>query len=285
MVLRLCRVLSDKFMRMADLALWYSPVGICFLIATDTMRFSDFSTVVWHLGQYAFTVFLGLGVHSFLVLPALYLTRVRRQACHFFFNLLYPLSIAFGVSGSSAAISVAMATLERRVGLDPATVRLVLPLGAIMNRDGTALYNMVTTLFCAQLQGATLNFTSLLVLLVACAFTSLSLLGIHPRFAATAHVSLLLSVIGLPSDNIGYIAMLHWLLDRACSSVNLMSDCVGAAVLQDPELFLPTCNSSTGRRLGSSSNVLVKRMQLLSPREPSPTPNLPGPFRASKATQ
>ncbi|KAH7970454.1 hypothetical protein HPB49_007471 [Dermacentor silvarum] len=75
-LLRLARVLSSKFQRMTEKTLWLSPVAVSTLIAVDASRVSDLSTVMWHLGQYSFTVLLGLGVHAFLFLPALYMTKV-----------------------------------------------------------------------------------------------------------------------------------------------------------------------------------------------------------------
>ncbi|KAH8035226.1 hypothetical protein HPB51_004467 [Rhipicephalus microplus] len=77
-VLRLTRVLSTKFLRMTEKTLWFSPVAVGALVAVDVSRVSDLSTVVWHLGLFSFTVLLGLGVHAFLFLPALYMIKVNK---------------------------------------------------------------------------------------------------------------------------------------------------------------------------------------------------------------
>ncbi|XP_077498402.1 excitatory amino acid transporter-like isoform X2 [Amblyomma americanum] len=233
MLLRVCRVLSLRFMRMAELTLWYTPIAVSVLIAADMSRVADLSRVLWHLGLYAFTVVLGLAFHAFLFLPILYMTRVRRGAGSFFFNLLHPLAIAFGTSSSLAASPVAMATLERRVGLDPTMVRLVIPLGCVLNHDGTALYGTVSTMFAAQLQGAEMGFSFLVALVVACCVATMGMFGLPPAYRGAALTALLLAVVGLPSDRMGYIVVVHWVLDRCCSSVNLMGDCVGAAILQE----------------------------------------------------
>ncbi|CAN7937561.1 unnamed protein product, partial [Ixodes hexagonus] len=231
-LLCLTKVLSNKLMRMTSIVLWYSPIGICFLVVGDVLRVRDFSAVIWHLGLYAFTVLLGFGVHSLVFLPALYLVYVRRDAGRFFVNLLYPIVIAFGTSSSRIASPVTMATLERKIGLLPSTVRLVVPLGTILNRDGAAIYGIVATIYIAQKQGVQLGPGTLLFLVVACSLATLGLHGTHPELQGTAHLSLLLALVGLPSEDVGYISTLHWFLDRVSSCVNLLSDCIGVAVLQ-----------------------------------------------------
>ncbi|KAL1471038.1 hypothetical protein MTO96_023956 [Rhipicephalus appendiculatus] len=195
-ILRLTRVLSTKFLRMAEKTLWFSPVAVSALIAVDVSRVSDLSTVVWHLGLYSFTVLLGLGVHAFLFLPALYMIKVRRHAGLFFLNLLHPLAIAFGSRSSMVGSPAAMAILEKK------------------------------------LQGESLAVSSLVVLLASCCIATVGEYGLMPTFRGPARAALLLTLVGLSPDNMGYMAVVHWLLQRAACTVDLLSDCVGAAILQ-----------------------------------------------------
>ncbi|XP_075527683.1 excitatory amino acid transporter 2-like [Dermacentor variabilis] len=237
-VLRLARVLGSKFLRMAEKTLCFSPVAVSTLIAADASRVSDLSKVVWHLGLYSFTVLLGLGVHAFLFLPALYMTKVRRDAGRFFLNLLHPLAIAFGSRSSMVGGPAAMAILEKKVGLHQDSVRLIVPLSVVINHDGTALYTMVSVLFAAQLQGESLGVSSLVMLLASCCIATMGEYGLMPTYRGPARAALLLTVVGLSADNVGYMAVVHWLLERAASTVNLLSDCVGAAILQ-PDMLQP----------------------------------------------
>ncbi|KAH6941040.1 hypothetical protein HPB50_012721 [Hyalomma asiaticum] len=238
LILRLTRVLSTKFLRMTEKALWFSPVAVSTLVAVDVSRVSDLSTVVWHLGVYSFTVMLGLGVHAFLFLPALYMIKVRHNAGPFFLHLLHPLAIAFGSRSSMVGSPAAMAILEKKVGMHPDTVRLVLPMSVVINHDGTALYTMVSVLFAAQLQGESLTVSSLFVLLASCYVAAIGEYGLMPAFRGPARAALLLTVVGLSPENMGYIAVVHWLLQRAASTVDLLSDCVGAAILQRDMLLI-----------------------------------------------
>lgn len=280
MLLRVCRVLSLKFMRMAEMTLWSTPLAVSVLIATDMSRVTDLSRVLWHLGLYAFTVVLGLSFHAFLFLPVLYMTRVRRRAGFFFFNLLHPLAVAFGTSSSLAGSPLAMAALERRVGLDPTTVRLVIPLGAVLNQDGTALYGTVSTLFAAQLQGAEMGFNSLVALVGACCVATMGMYGLPPAYRGPALTSLLLAVVGLPSDRVGYMAVVHWILDRCCSIVNLMGDCVGAAILQgSPPTPAPDPSSSTGLKQAIPGSAATASME----RRPTSFKSPPPPERPNAA--
>nr|XP_037289011.1 excitatory amino acid transporter-like [Rhipicephalus microplus] len=242
-VLRLTRVLSTKFLRMTEKTLWFSPVAVGALVAVDVSRVSDLSTVVWHLGLFSFTVLLGLGVHAFLFLPALYMIKVRRDAGLFFLSLLHPLAIAFGSRSSMVGSPAAMAILEKKVGLHPDSVRLIVPLSTVINHDGTALYTMVSVLFAAQLQGESLTVSSLVVLLASCCIATIGEYGLMPSFRGPARAALLLTLVGLSPDNMGYMAVVHWLLQRAASTVDLLSDCVAAAVLQ--RYMLQTRQEST----------------------------------------
>ncbi|KAH7934912.1 hypothetical protein HPB52_001984 [Rhipicephalus sanguineus] len=168
-------------------------------------------------------------------MPILQYTRwpqVRRDAGRFFLNLLHPLAIAFGSRSSMVGSPAAMAILEKKVGLHPESVRLIVPMSAVINHDGTALYTMVAVLFAAQLQGESLAISSLVVLLASCCISTIGEYGLMPTFRGPARAALLLTVVGLSPDNMGYMAVVHWLLQRAASTVDLLSDCVGAAILQ-----------------------------------------------------
>ncbi|XP_065299424.1 excitatory amino acid transporter 1-like isoform X2 [Dermacentor albipictus] len=254
-VLRLARVLGSKFLRMAEKTLCFSPVAVSTLIAADASRVSDLSKVVRHLALYSFTVLLGLGVHAFLFLPALYMTKVRRDAGRFFLNLLHPLAIAFGSRSSMVGGPAAMAILEKKVGLHQDSVRLIVPLSVVINHDGTALYTMVSVLFAAQLQGESLGVSSLVMLLASCCIATMGEYGLMPTYRGPARAALLLTVVGLSADNVGYMAVVHWLLERAASTVNLLSDCVGAAILQRDMLQpgRPGSTRSFSVRLGPGS--------------------------------
>ncbi|XP_064468875.1 excitatory amino acid transporter-like [Ornithodoros turicata] len=231
-LLRIIFVLSNKFMRMADIVLRYSPVGICFLIAAEVVRFRNFHLVVWHLGVFVFTVLLGLGVHALLFLPALYMLYIRRNTKRFFLNIIYPLSVAFGTSSSLVACPVSMSVLRTRIGMSRTVVHFMLPFGTLFNNDGTALYEVVSVIFIAQLRGADMGLGTVIVVCTATLLLSFGAYGVHPAYRATTHATFLLTLAGLHGEDIRLITSTHWILSRFAAAVDLLSDCTAVAVLQ-----------------------------------------------------
>ncbi|KAH7970453.1 hypothetical protein HPB49_007470 [Dermacentor silvarum] len=197
--------------------------------------------------------------------------QVRRDAGRFFLHLLHPLAIAFGSRSSMVGSPAAMAILEKKVGLHPDSVRLIVPISAVINHDGTALYTMVSVLFAAQLQGESLGVSSLVVLLASCCVATMGEYGLMPTYRGPARTALLLTVVGLSPDDMGYMVVVHWLLQRAASTVNLLSDCVGAAILQQDMLQARAGSSrSFSARHGLGSIVSL-------PTKDNPSSGLPGP--------
>ncbi|XP_064487651.1 neutral amino acid transporter B(0)-like isoform X2 [Ornithodoros turicata] len=231
-LIRFSLLMSSKFMHMAEVILKYSPIGIFSLIVSDVLRVKDVSGVVWHLGIFVFTVLLGLGVHAFLFLPTVYMVCVRKNATHFFVNVLYPIFIAFGTTSAVTTSPVTMSILETRIGACPGIVRFVLPFAALFNCDGTALYEVVSVAFIAQLRQADLGFGKWIMVTIAGAFSSLGVHGLHPSLRGLAHMALLLRVADLSPNDVGLVMATHWLLSRFCSAINLLSGCVAVAVLQ-----------------------------------------------------
>ncbi|KAH7970459.1 hypothetical protein HPB49_007476 [Dermacentor silvarum] len=130
---------------------------------------------------------------------------------------------------SSATVPVTIATLEDRVGLDPRVVRFMVPVGATINMDGAALYEAVSAVFLAQLHGIEMDIGRVLAVSVTATVASVGAAGIPGGGLVT--MVIVLQAVGLPAEDIGLIATVDWFLDRFRTVVNVMGDCVGAAVV------------------------------------------------------
>lgn len=109
------------------------------------------------LGLYAITVIAGLIIHGFIVLPAIYTLFTRRLPFRFLANMSQAMITAFGTASSSATLPVTIECLEAKNRIDTKVSRFVLPIGATINMDGTALYEAVAAIWIAQMVGVNLD--------------------------------------------------------------------------------------------------------------------------------
>ena len=130
-----------------------APLGVCFLVAGQLLEKSDLAAEFRKLAWYFLTVLLGLAIHGFLVLPVIFTIFTRKLPFRFMKNMFGAITTAWGTASSSATLPVTMNCLEEKNGVDPKISRFVLPIGATINMDGTALYEAVAAIFIAQVRG------------------------------------------------------------------------------------------------------------------------------------
>lgn len=158
-------VFNAVIARMVTAVLWVSPVGIASLIAAAVVRACAAGGVAAALGLWAGTVLLGLGVFACGVLPAALWLVGRRPPLATARAFGRALAVAFGTSSTAAALPAAMEA-ARGLGCAPAVVDFVLPLGATVNMNGTALYEALTVVFLAQAHGIALGAAGVAVVAV-----------------------------------------------------------------------------------------------------------------------
>ncbi|HBQ45357.1 MAG TPA: dicarboxylate/amino acid:cation symporter, partial [Thiomicrospira sp.] len=140
---------------------------------------------------------------------------------------------AFSTSSSSSTLPVTISSLENRAGVSNRVSSFVLPLGATVNMDGTALYECVAVIFIAQLFGITLDFGTMLLIVILSLATSIGVAGIPS--ASLVAISIILVAVGLPAEAIGLLLVVDRLLDMMRTAVNVFSDSVGAVVIAKSE--------------------------------------------------
>ncbi|XP_069794570.1 excitatory amino acid transporter 5 isoform X2 [Narcine bancroftii] len=153
-----CQCLNESVMKIVAIATCYFPLGIVFLIAGKILEMDDPTAIGKKLGFYAITVVCGLVVHGLFVLPMVYLFITKKNPIVYIRGILQALLIALATSSSSATLPITFKCLLENNHIDRRIARFVLPVGATINMDGTALYEAVAAIFIAQVNNYELDF-------------------------------------------------------------------------------------------------------------------------------
>ena len=189
-----------------------APVGILFLVAGQVLRMSEPQKVFMSLGAYFGTVLAGLAVHGLIVLPTIFGLVTRRWPFRYVANMGNALFTAFGTASSSATLPVTIEAIEKKNNVDERITRFVLPIGATINMDGTALYEAVAAIFIAQVRGISMSIDKVIAISITATAASIGAAGIPQAGLVT--MVMVLNTVGLPSTDIALILSIDWLLDR-----------------------------------------------------------------------
>ena len=217
----------EVMMKITDWVMKFAPIGVFALVAkvVASTGFSAFEPLM----AFFFTVLGALAIHLLLVLPLL-LRFVGGVSPRRHFQAMSPaLLMAFSTASSSATLPVTMECVEKRAGVSNQTTSFVLPLGATVNMDGTALYECVAAMFIAQAYGLELSFTTQFTVVLVALLTSIGVAGIPA--ASLVAITIILTTIGLPLEAVGLILAVDRVLDMCRTSVNVFSDSCGAVLI------------------------------------------------------
>ena len=231
---RVARFFNDAYAVMMLLTrgiIRLAPVGVCALLADITLR--NGIGVFVPLGKYMLVVLLGLGVHAAVTLPLLLRLVGRVRVAAVWRCVTAPLLTAFSTASSSATLPLTMHAVRRQAGVSDEISGFVLPLGATVNMDGTALYECVVALFIAQVYGIELGLGQQMVVVVTALLASIGAAGIP--MAGLAMTGIILLAVGLPLEGLGLILAVDRVLDMCRTSVNVWSDTCGAVIIAASE--------------------------------------------------
>jgi len=221
--------INEAMMKLVTWLMYLAPIGI-FSLISNRLGLAGGGDAVWTelkaVGFYVLTVVGGLGIH-FLVLVAILLF-VAKRPISYLFGLLRALLTAFGTASSSATLPLTM-ECAREEGVDRRAVRFVLPLGATVNMNGTALYEACAAMFIAQAYGYDLSIGQQVIVFVTATLAAIGAAGIPEAGLVT--LLIVLKSVGLPTEGVALILAVDWFLDRFRTSVNVWGDAVGAAVV------------------------------------------------------
>jgi Na+/H+-dicarboxylate symporter len=224
---------NDALLAFILLLMKVAPLGIFCLV---TARFGEAQAegnlveVLRQTGAYFSTVLAGLAIHALVTLPVVLWFFTRRNPLRFMYQMSQALLTAFSTASSTAALPVTMDCAVRRAGVSRQSSEFVLPLGATINMDGTALYEAGAAIFIAQAIGIELGVTQQLVVAVTATLAAIGAAGIPEAGLVT--MIIVLNAVGLPVEYVGLILSVDWLLDRFRTTVNAFGDAVGAAVVE-----------------------------------------------------
>ncbi|KAL5009655.1 hypothetical protein ScPMuIL_011960 [Solemya velum] len=222
-------ILNEIVMKMVIIIMWYSPVGIMFLICGKILQLDDPEEVGQRLGLYMVTVLSGLFIHALITLQVMYFVIVRKNPLRFYYGMLQAWVTALGTASSSATLPITFQCLEDNLHVDKRVTRFVLPVGATINMDGTALYEAVAPVFIAQMNGIDLSFGQLITVSLTATCASIGAASIPSAGLVT--MMMVLTSVGLPVEDIGLILAVDWFLDRVRTSVNVLGDSIGAGIV------------------------------------------------------
>jgi Na+/H+-dicarboxylate symporter len=223
---------NEIIMKMVHLIMLFAPLGVFGLVAAqmgEAGGWSGFLPELAKLAKYAITVLLGLIIHGTIILPMILAVFGRRNPWRYGLNVVDALTTAFSTASSSATLPVTMEAVEQKNKVSNRVSSFVLPLGATINMDGTALYEAVAAMFIAQAYGISLGIGPQIIIVITATLAAIGAAGI-PQAGLVTMVIVLQSV-GLPLEGIGMILTIDWFLDRCRTTVNVWGDMVGAAVV------------------------------------------------------
>ncbi|XP_019620987.1 PREDICTED: excitatory amino acid transporter-like [Branchiostoma belcheri] len=221
--------LNDVTMRIVLGVMWYSPIGIGSLIIGKILEIENLALVARMLGMYMLTVMLGLIVHGCFVLPALYFVVTRKNPLWFYGGMLQAWITALGTASSAATLPITFRCLEENNHVDSRVTRFVLPVGATINMDGTALYEAVGAIFIAQLNDMSLDIGQIITCSLTATAASIGAASVPSAGLVT--MLLVLTALQLPTRDVTLILAVDWLLDRFRTSINVLGDAVGAGIV------------------------------------------------------
>jgi Na+/H+-dicarboxylate symporter len=237
--------LNSLIIRLVELIMLMAPVGVFGLLADAITSIAgggagSIINLLGALGFYCLTVIVGLSIMVFVVYP-LFMSAFTDIAVLDYFQAIVPAQlVAFSTSSSGGTLPVTMEVSEKNLGVSEEVSSFVLPLGATINMDGTALYQSVAAVFIAQVLGIGLAITQQLNIVLLATLASIGAAAVPS--AGTVMLVVILESIGVPSAGIALIWAADRPLDMLRTTNNVTGDTMVASVVaaSEGELHFPT---------------------------------------------
>jgi len=229
--------INEALMSFILLLMKLAPLGIFCLVAArfgKAQLEGQFISLIQVQAYYMLTVLSGLAIHAFVTLPTILWIFTRRNPYRFMYQMSQALLTAFSTASSTATLPVTMECAEVKAGVSKRSTEFVLPLGATINMDGTALYEAAAAIFIAQAYSEvnpdfSLTLVQQATIAITATLAAIGAAGIPEAGLVT--MLIVLNAVQLPLELIGLILPVDWLLDRFRTAVNAFGDSIGSAVM------------------------------------------------------
>lgn len=221
--------INEAMMKLVVWIMYLAPIGIFGLVAGrlgDAGGGERFFAELTAVGLHVVTVLSGLAIHFIVLLTILFF--IAGRGVDYLVGMLRALLTAFGTASSAATLPLTMECL-RENGVSKRSIQFVVPLGATVNMDGTALYEACAALFIAQAFGIELSLGQQAIVFITATLAAIGAAGIPEAGLIT--LLIVLKAVGLPLEGIALLLAVDWFLDRFRTTVNVWGDSVGAAVV------------------------------------------------------
>jgi proton glutamate symport protein len=222
---------NSVMMKITDWIMRLAPFGV-FALMAYTIGSMGLS-VIKPLIVYMATVVLGLTIHASITLPVLLSAVGKYSPLKFIRDVFSAVATAFSTASSAATLPITMDCVQENTGVSNKVASFVLPLGATVNMDGTALYEAVAAMFIAQAYGIDLSIGQQLVIMLTATLASIGAAAIPGAGLVT--MVIVLKAVNLPLEGIGMILAVDRILDMLRTAVNVWGDACGAAVIANLE--------------------------------------------------
>ena len=218
-----------------------APLGVFSLVAWSVARIG-LESFAGGMFVYAGTVVAGLAIHALVILPVILLALTGTNPYRFMIRMRSALMTAFGTDSSSATLPVTIDAAVRHGGCSRKAAGFVLPLGATINMDGTALFEAVAIVFIAQAFGVSLGLDQMIVIALMSTLTAIGAAGIPS--ASLVMIPVIIGAVNqmagpggevIPIEGLGLILGIDRLLDMCRTTVNVWGDAVGAKIISESE--------------------------------------------------
>ncbi|WP_456401446.1 dicarboxylate/amino acid:cation symporter [Persephonella sp.] len=218
---------NDSMLTVAKWIINLSPIGV-FALVSYIVADKGLGSIL-SLWEYVLAVVVGLVIHAVINLGLIGFILGRFNPLSYFNKVKEALLIAFSTSSSSATLPVTLEVAEEKAKVDKKTAGFVLPLGATINMDGTALYEAVAAMFVASLYGIELSITEQIIIFFTASLAAIGAAGIPSAGLVT--MTLVFTAVGIPLEGIALILAVDRFLDMLRTATNVWGDLIGAKVI------------------------------------------------------
>jgi len=223
-------IIDEVIMKMVYGIMWISPMGISSVICAKILSVPNLGLVMTQLSMFIITVVFGIFLYQFTVLQLIYLVIVRKNPFRFWWGMFQSWMTAFATASTAAALPVTFRCMHENNHVDPRISKFVLPIGATVNMDGTALFVTVASIFIAQMNGIDLDAGQLVTVVLTS--TAASIASASVPSAALVLMLIVLTAIDAPYQDVSLLWAIDWFVDRCRTTNNMLGDAYGAAVVE-----------------------------------------------------